>query len=434
MVDVNVVESEEAPVMEQCPKDVSPEVENALSFGYTEWNGMFPNIFQIYPVINRLHRPEPILTPEAQRVNNGMIAFYKDLFKEVPDNLRVFTYLGMAGGEELRWIRFQTDTESYTFGTREVDFSRWIDAALEMKDIGWVTAGNNNQALIDRGMHLNVSKLPIELPLTGYQTQFGKHEMDDLFDGDFKVLEAAQTRLKTFMTAKLREATDKTNVLVNAKNKKDHDLYLVFKAVTGFGHLDVSLEKVYPELPESGGVDLGSNPTTLDDFDDKKVAVAVKQIYNVGKQINKEIDRTRKLINQHPFVQKEFDQWLKTTLFAAGHFTKLVYGFLAEHNEALVNKAANEVIRALTYKGGNIGLDLNSWITWEYEVGQIPTRCKDPEVDFINILYKKYTDSFVTALYAYLINISNPLIRPYDYRTAADASDGVALGTIRMAK
>lgn len=421
MNDVNVPASEE---------------DSALSFGYMQWDGRFPTIQQIYPVVNRLHRPEPLLTPEAKRANDGLIRFYEDLFKEVPEELAIYTYLGMAGSVELRWVRFQTNEKSYTFAVRSADFGRWMEAVLDLKDPNWMVSDNDSVEMKERGLDVNVSKLSIELPFSYYQTDFGKHPIDELYDGDIKVLASGLERLKETMINKLKEATKETNILVNAHCKQDHDLYLVFKAKPGFKHLDVLLEKVEPVFENQEGISLGDKASLPAEWESvsKKAANAVKRIYILGKQINKAIDATRALVSQHPIIQQEFDQWIKTNLFAAGHFTKLVYGFRGEDNPALVNKHANEIIRALTYKGGKIGLDLNSWITWEYEEGKIPTRSKDPEVDFADNLHKKYTESFIQALYNFLMASGNPYVRPYDYREAADMSDGIAIGSIRINK
>lgn len=440
MNDVIVPESEEtapaAAIGSFVAKEPASEEDSALSFGYMQWDGLLPNILQIYPVINRLHRPEPLLSPEAQRVNDGLIRFYEDLFKVVPEELAIYVYLGMAGSVELRWVRFQTDEKSYTFAVRSSDFNRWIDAVVDLKDPNWMISDNDCAEMKERGLEFNVSKLSIELPLSCYQTEFGSHPMDSLYDGDFKVLGGALQRLKDTMMDKLKEATKETNILVNAHCKQDHDLYLVFKAKPGFKHLDVLLEKVAPVFESEEGISLGDQASLPAEWESvsKKATNAVKRIYAQGKQINKAIDAARALISQHPIIQQEFDQWIKTNLFAAGHFTKLVYGFRGEDDPALVNKHANSIIRALTYKGGNIGLDLNSWITWEYEAGKIPTRSKDPEVDFADSLHKKYTESFIQALYNFLIVSGNPYVRPYDYREAADMSDGIAIGSIRIAK
>jgi hypothetical protein len=399
------------------------------------------NMTMIYPLPYRAHPYTNDLTPAAQRRNDGLVKFFTVLVPVQPQQLCIFTYQGLVGEEEVRFIRYQTEADSYTFAVRESRFERWMEAVLDDESLGWCLETNPVQAMKDRGMLLNVSKLPIEYPLSFFQTpMFEKDPMDDLVNGDFIALENLSEKLKMQITGKLRDATMKANVFVNANVEKDHDLYLVFKAQNNFKSLSITLDKVAPLLPESGQVALGENGTTIFEWNgtpDKKALVAAKQINNCEKQVNRLIATTRAMLSQHPIIQQGFDEKLKVILYAATHFTKRIYGFGAEYGKQMVQDVANDVIRKLTTKaatGANIGLDLNSWITWEYHEGTHPTRSEDPEVDFVNTLFNRYTESFIEALYAFLINTGNPLIRPYDYREVADLSDGIPLGTIRRVK
>lgn len=403
----------------------------------------------LYPLPEREEPYSNELTPQAQREVEGLLKFFYDLVPTKPENLAIYTYPGLVEGEPIRWVRFETEHNSTTFCVLELDFPRWISAVLDDETIEWCLRDNENEALKKRGMYLNVSRAPIELPLHFFWVRFDRHPIDDLYDGDFIALETLSAKLQEKITNKLALATMKANVLVNAEGKKDHDLYLVFKATDNFSALNVTLDKVYPKLPESGEISLGDNPTTLFEWNgkEKKVLVAVRQINNYCKQINKAIQETRALLNQHPIIQQQFDEKLKVMLFAATHFTKMIYGFSAEYGEALVYEVVNDVLERLTRfdlkhrsdgvaKGLNwsIGLDLNSWVVWEYTDGKHPVRVTDPEVDFVNTLFNRYTESFIQALYAVLLNTRNPLIKPYDYREVADLSDGIAIGTVRLAK
>ena len=398
-------------------------------------NGVMTNMDLIYPLVN----PGAGVTGEHGRRIEGLCKFFYSLVPTEPKDLSIFTYQGLVGDEEVIYVRFQTEGPSFTFVTRASRFDRWMEAVLDDETMAWCLEKNPVQAMQDRGMHLNVSKLPIELPLHFFFVPFESTPMDALYNGDFIALETLSEKLKGVITEKLRDATMKANVLVNADVEKDHDLYLVFKAQDNFKTLNVTLDKVFPKLPESGQVALGENPTTIFEWNgcDKKVMVAIKQINNCCKHINKAIRETREMLSQNPIIQKEFDEKLKVILYAATHFTKRIYGFGAEYGKQMVQDVANDVIRKLTTKaatGASIGLDLNSWIVWEYHEGTHPTRSEDPEVDFVNDLFNRYTESFIEALYAFLINTGNPLIRPYDYREVADLSDGIPLGTIRRVK
>lgn len=394
----------------------------------------------IWP-LPRLHPGRAVALGEtAQRRIDGLVKFFNDLVPVKPERLSIYTYQGLVDEEEVRYVRFQTEVNSFTFVVRESRFERWMEAVLDDATIEWCLQPQALQSMKDRGFMLNVSKLPIEYPLSFFLTpMFEKDPMADLVNGDFIALENLSEKLKLTISNKLGLATLKANVLVNADIEKDHDLYLAFKAIDGFKHLNVTLDKVYPKLPESGQISLGDDPTTIFEWNgrDKKVLVAVRQINNYCKQINREIDSTRAMLSQSPVIQALFDQNLKTILYAASHFTKRIYGFGIGYGKELVQEVANDVIRKLTDKsatGAIIGLDLNSWIVWEYKEGVPPERITEEDLDFVNTLFNRYTEGFIEALYAFLINLGNPLIRPYDYREIADLNDGIPLGSIRRVK
>jgi hypothetical protein len=394
----------------------------------------------IYPPAVRPANYSSVLSSVSERRNAGLVKFFMDLVPTPPEQLSIYTYQGLVDEEEVRYVRFQTEANSHTFVVRESRFERWMEAVLDDATIEWCVQPQALQSMKDRGFMLNVSKLPIEYPMSFYQTpMFEKDPMEGLVNGDFIAVENLTEKLKLTISNKLGLATLKANVLVNADIEKDHDLYLAFKAIDNFKHLNVTLDKVYPKLPENGQISLGEDPTTIFEWNgkDKKVLVAVKQINNYRNQINREIDGVRAIISQHPVIQAVFDDKLKTILYAASHFTKRIYGFGIGYGKALVQEVANDVIRKLTAKsatGVNIGLDLNSWIVWEYKPGVPPERITEEDLDFVNTLFNRYTEGFIEALYAFLINLGNPLIKPYDYREVADLSDGIALGTIRRVK
>lgn len=378
---------------------------------------------------------------------NALLKFCNLIVQDSEVEPVIYTYLGMAEAQEIRWIRFQIGAEqSFSFALLEKNYSYFIETLDHEFPLEWALQGNESPALNTKGLYLNVSRAPIELPLHFFLAPFAPSEGDELFNGDWIQLEQTMARLRIKISTKLRDITQKANVLVNADIEKDHDLYLVFKATNNFTALNVTLDKVYPKLPESGEVSLGDNPTTVFEWNgkDKKVLIAVKQINTGCKHINKEIGIARNLISQHPLVQKEFDALLKVELYAAAHFTNRIYNFAPEFGINLISEVTNDILRALTeyskteWPDGRtertIGLDLNSWIVWEYLPGVPPTRATAESVDFVNNLFNRYTESFIGALYEKLINLGNPLIRPYDFREVADLSDGIPLGSIRRVK
>lgn len=393
----------------------------------------------MYLPMQVIHPSSKPLSPEYQQIVDRLLLFFNRINPNAQEmwgtkvDPAIFMYQGFVCDEEARWIRFQLGDKCQSFVVPEVNFNKFIASIREDFDMTWILSSNGREDWQKKGYHLNVSKASIELPLSYFFVPPGKREMDDLVDGDFRDLHSLVERLKRKVAENLRDITVKSLGLVNFPYKRDHDMYLAFKARDkDMQVLDVSMEKVYPLLPESGEVSIGDHPINLFEWNhDKKSLVTAKQIQNLVKQTNREIEKVRGLINQHPIIQEAFKQEVKTIMYAATHFTKKLYGCNPDDVQDQVMKVTNDVVRALTNKGGKIGLDLNSWIVWQYHDDKAPTKATDPELDFVGQILNRYTDSFVEALYAYLLNLGNPYIKPYDYRVKADATDGIELGSIR---
>jgi hypothetical protein len=387
-----------------------------------------------------LHPAEGQLDAQTQLVVDRLLVFYNRVNPNTQEGFgtvvdpTIFTFQGIIGDDEARWIRFQLGDKSQTYAVLDKDFDKFIAGIRDDGDLVWAKGGNYREEWQKKGLHLNVSKTPIELPLSWMmRSMFNADPMEGLVDGDFTDLDGHVKRLKNKVAENLRDITQRALSLINVDGKRDHDLYLVFKAPDkAMQTLNVSLEKVYPLLPESGEINVGDNPINIFEWNvDKKSLVTAKQIIVLAKHTNNDIEKTRKLISQHPVIQAEFAQEVKTLMFAASHFTKKLYGCKPEDVEDMVMHVTDNVVRRLTTKGGRIGLDLNSWIVWEYHDDRAPTKVVDPELDFTSLILNRYTESFVEALYSYLLNLGNPFIKPYDYRVKADISDGIEVGSIR---
>lgn len=389
---------------------------------------LVPGMTCIYPIDKDRSYDMP-----TQLFITAMLKFYKVLTPNGSDDISIFTFKGIAGSEDLLWVRFETPTGPASFVVLESNAERWVQACLEDETLGWCTQGNLNKAMQARDMHLNVSKAIFELPMSYFMVPFEAHPMDELFSGDYEVYENAIARLKVSVWDRLREITDYTAALNVSVKHKDHDLYLVFKATPDFAKMNVILEKVSPILPESGEISLGDNLDALfvPDEGDKRTKLTIKKIMVLGKQINYELEKTRKLISQHAIIQAEYAQFVKTMLLAATHFMKLVYKFRGDDGVELVEVEADKILRALKEHGGNVGLDLNSWIVWEYDGLKQPVRVTAPELCFNDLLHSKFTESFIEALYAHLMGLGNPLTRPYHYREEVDVNDGIEVGSVR---
>ena len=347
-----------------------------------------------------------------------------------PADLRIFSYAGMDGDQEVTWFRFQVGEESRSFVVLTKLIPEFMVAMEGPEPMAWTHQRRQSA----KGFNLNVTQAPIELPLSFFPMDFSKGPMDELFDGDFILVAEVNERLNEDLRVRLAELNRLAVKLADLIPQKDHDLYLSFKGVDGLKKMNVALDRVYPRLPESGEIVLGDDPINLFEWTDysKVVQVNVKRISHGTRQINRMFEKYRAMINPHPMVQAVFDTNLKEQLMASSHFLNRVYGFSAAYGVKYMEEVANEVIGKLNAHGGNIGLDLNEWVVYEYHEEGRPTPIENEELDFKKQILNSYTQSFVDALYGYLLDVQSPYIRPYTYRTVVSGDDGIEVGTIRQ--
>jgi len=347
-----------------------------------------------------------------------------------PVDLRIFRYEGMDGDQPVTWFRFQVGEVSRSFVVLSKDVPAFFAAMSGDEPMKWTHQRRQSA----KGFNLNVTQAPIELPLSFFPMDFSKGPMDELFDGDFILVAEVNERLNEDLRVRLAELNRLAVKLADLIPQKDHDLYLSFKGVDGLKKMNVALDRVYPRLPESGEIVLGDDPINLFDWTDysKVVQVNVKRISHGTRQINRMFEKYRAMINPHPMVQAIFDTNLKEQLMASSHFLNRVYGFSAAYGVKYMEEVANEVIGKLNAHGGNIGLDLNEWVVYEYHEEGRPTPIENEELDFKKQILNSYTQSFVDALYGYLLDVQSPYIRPYTYRTVVSGDDGIEVGTIRQ--
>lgn len=347
-----------------------------------------------------------------------------------PADLRIFRYAGMDGDQEVTWFRFQVGEQSRSFVVLTRDVPTFLMQMLEEDPMIW-THQHRQSA---KGFFLNVTQAPIELPLSFFPFSFEKGPLDDLFDGDFTQAHEVCERLNADLRVRLSELNRIALKLADLITQKDHDLYLSFKGVNGLKEMNVALDRVYPKLPESGEIVLGDEPINLFEWASysKVVQVNIKRISHGTRQINRMFEKYRALINPHPAIQEIFDTNLKEQLMASSHFLNRVYGFSPTYGVKYMEEVANEVIAKLNAHGGAIGLDLNEWVVYEYHEEGRPTPIESEELDFKKQILNSYTQSFVDALYGYLLDIPNPYIKPYTYREVVAGDDGIEVGSIRQ--
>jgi len=392
---------------------------------------------QIFP-IRTAHPTDPIPGWAKSLIRFFNLAVSDIPFSEVavlgdlhfPSNLRIFRYAGMDGDQEVTWFRFQVGEESRSFVVLSKDVPTFLGQMTEEDPMVWT----HKRRASAKGFGLNVTQAPIELPLSFFPFSFAKDPIDDLFDGDFTQVKEVCERLNEDLRGRLSELNRIALKLADLIPQKDHDLYLSFKGVNGLKQMNVALDRVYPKLPESGEIVLGDEPINIFEWSaySKVVQVNVKRISHGTRQINRMFDKYRALINPHPMIQEIFDTNLKEQLMASSHFLNRVYGFSAAYGVKYMEEVANEVISKLNAHGGNIGLDLNEWVVYEYHEEGRPTPIESEELDFKKQILNSYTQSFVDALYGYLLDVQNPYIKPYTYRTVVEGDDGIEVGTIRQ--
>jgi hypothetical protein len=347
-----------------------------------------------------------------------------------PSDLRIFRYAGMDGDQEVTWFRFQVGEQSRSFVVLTKDVPTFLGQMTEENPMEWTHKRRQSA----KGFFLNVTQAPIELPLSFFPFSFDKDPIDDLFDGDFTQVHEVVARLNEDLRGRLAELNRIAMKLADLIKEKDHDLYLSFKGVNGLKAMNVALDRVYPKLPESGEIVLGDEPINIFEWSNysKIVQVNIKRISHGTRQINRMFEKYRALINPHPMIQEIFDTNLKEQLMASSHFLNRVYGFSPTYGVKYMEEVANEVIGKLNAHGGAIGLDLNEWVVYEYHETGRPTPIESEELDFKKQILNSYTQSFVDALYGYLLDVQNPYIKPYTYREVVAGDDGIEIGTIRQ--
>jgi len=347
-----------------------------------------------------------------------------------PVYLRIFRYLGMDGDQEVTWFRFQVDEVSRSFVVRSKDIPVFFYEMEGEDPMKWTHQRRHSE----RGFNLNVTQAPIELPLSFFPLSFSKEPIDELVDGDFTLVKEVCERMNEDLRGRLSELNRIALKLADLVKEKDHDLYLSFKGVNGLKEMNVALDRVYPRLPESGEIVLGDEPINIFEWSSysKSVQVNVKRISHGTRQINRMFQKHRDMINPHPMIQEIFDTNLKEQLMASSHFLNRVYGFSPAYGVKYMEEVANEVITKLTAHGGNIGLDLNEWVVYEYHEEGRPTPIENEELDFKKQILNSYTQSFVDAVYGYLLDVQCPYIKPYTYRQVVEGDDGIEVGSIRQ--
>ena len=357
----------------------------------------------------------------------------------------VMTYRGFLGEREAMFIRYERDhVDPMTFVLREDSYEgfigdwyrAWFSPEAKQRAIDWAIEPNNDKEFQARGYMKRVCQKGQEFPLSWYWMMEHKHEYDGLLNGDFQLVDDLVDRFTSRFNRFIGIATKLADALAPKMKVRDHNLVLTFKGNKALDGLIIGLDKV-PARLENGEFHLGETPIDLEEWakHGNDVLVAARKINKVSNWVEQLLKECRSELPDHPYAKNTFDQAVKKQLLASSHFIKELYQIQASDIKPYVEKVANEIVEALNNKGGNIGLDLNTWYVYQYtNDGMAPVPLVSEGLNFRKTVYDVHTDRFIEILYTYMFGLTNPYIRPYTHKVAADPKDGIQIGSIRQIK
>jgi hypothetical protein len=305
----------------------------------------------------------------------------------------------------------------------------------EMED--WCKHPTGYKDLQKKGYRYNVSALALVLPLSYFFADaFGikEDQFANMVNGDFKILEDIKKELSNRFD---RYVADISRFAITLKDKvkfKDHNLMLAFKGTDDFRGLVVSLDKIYPKFPEGGQYECGVNPLKLEDWktEGDNVKVVIRKLIRLSTKVNDMLNKMYRELPNNKWCETWLDGLVRERLLAASHFLKELYQANPTDIRPYVEEMANKVLSALNERGGNIGLDLTSWVVYQYfDNGSPPIPVVAEGLNFKQELYNQHTERFMEVLYQYLFHVRSPYIRPYVHKVVADKNDGIPVGSIR---
>lgn len=283
---------------------------------------------------------------------------------------------------------------------------------------------------------MNVNLAPYTLPEAAFVTESSlATAFEGLNSGDIHHIDLRFKKVANITTDVIRQIRANLALISNDLNTvKDHDLYFGFFINKDTFELSPSLSRIEPMLPEGGTFVLEQQPLNPADFAYLGALgqTGITTISNAVNRLNQAIKGFLVEADRHPLLLEYAEDLITQTfvmLTQAGH---MVYTFTYEGGKEKIDNLANDILGRLAGLPGVVGLDINSWRVWDYTNINEPVRLTEP--DFEGEIFNRYTDSFVTALYNYLITLQTPLLRPYSRREAV-APEKVgehAVGSIRM--
>lgn len=346
--------------------------------------------------------------------------------------INYFYRWNLETGKEEAWVRFIWSDNTFTY---------LLNAQRTQELLGNVEVEVTDDIIGD------LKRYPYIIPASYLVVAEGAPG-DTILQEEFVAIERNVAEFRLFFAEALKKISRRSDDFIYA-GPRDHELWVSFSI---FGEdkntFGVRYDRIYPKLPE-GGFSLGNGEELVLDIPsgDPKC----KQSFNYVKTLEKKINRLIHTLRWKSQLSEEgtklFDKEIRSLLAAGTHFTRRIYPFDGGDGKHYLEEVANEILdtlyaaqqrlRATGVLNGedSIGLDVNSWIVWQYHHDQdLPVKTSDPLLDFQNIYLEGYLSSFTDVLMGYLMNLQHrEVIRPYSYSTKADPNDGHAVGSFRKA-
>lgn len=338
--------------------------------------------------------------------------------------IHYFRRWNIEAGKEEAWVRFDRLENTFTY---------LLNAQRTQELLGDVEVEVTDAIIPD------MQRFPYTIA-PGYLVVAEGSPEDTILQEEFVAIDRNINEFRIFFAEALKKISRRSDDFIYA-GPRDHELWLSFSIFgedkTKFG---VRFDRIYPKLPE-GGFSLGNGDELVLDIPsgDPKC----KQSFNYVKTLDKKINRLISALRWKSQLSEEgtklFNKEIRSLLAAGTHFTRRIYPFDGGDGKHYLEVTANEILDKLyLYRAktnANIGLDVNSWIVWEYkEGGDMPVKLTDPEMDFQNIYLEGHLSSFTDVLMGFLMNLGHKdVIKPYNYSQVADGKDGHAVGSFRRA-
>ena len=360
-------------------------------------------------------------------------------FKQADDLKDIYVYPLVRGDYTFSVIRYElNDGKSYSYVINEAQTDILAGKIREGK-WSWLIKDNKTG---DKRYPNNFNRIAIDLPLSFFEADQTTPSFETLVDGDFTHCEKKFLAAATVISKGIKELYATFPLIQNDFSiKRDHDLVFAFAIDKDTRSVKPSLTKIPAKLPEGGEFVIEPTPVNKEDWVSHIGAIgAIEAQEKICNKITDAISTfSTGYVNEKYKEQKDITEltkfaddlinrlWIELT-----HANHVIYTLTAEGGKEIIDEVANDIMERLLALPGVPGLDLNSWVTWDYTNPEEPVRYTD--VDFVTEINNGYTESFVKELYTFLLRQLNPIFRPYSKKRIVPESEigDHAIGSMRF--